>query len=136
MYLLVNGKLPTTTLELKANDKDDDQNHAKQQESLLGAAQRAVREQTGKDSTLELYCPSQAPVAVYMTKDDNDSPYFGTKTFFMRLQYDDGTVVGGKTRKVAWLDRSEIVSLYSNNNTNKEKDENPDDEAKFYHYLL
>ena len=113
VYLLINGTLPTTSLT--------------ENESLLEAAQRAVKENGGQ--RLELYSPSGAPVAVHLTKGEPGEPYFGTKTFFLRLQYDDGTVqVKDKNKQqFAWLDRTEILQLH------QQKD---DDQAKFYRYLL
>jgi hypothetical protein len=115
VYLLVDGQFPTTTL-------DDTETT---EESLLQAAQRAATAASSKTTPLELYSPSQAPVAVHMTKDkdENDERYFGTKTFFLKLQYDDGSIQGGGE---SWLDRSEIVALH--------KDQ--EDQAKFYQYLL
>jgi len=50
---------------------------------------------------------------------------YGTKTFFMKVQYDDGTLNGDD---IAWLDRSEIVEQF--------RSESKDDEATFFRYLL
>ena len=116
VYLCIDGKLPTT--------------YVIENESLLEAAQRAVKESAGPQ--LELYCPSGAPVAVHLAKSETPSeePYFGTKTFFLRLQYDDGTVQANKDKKrgeFAWLDRTEIVQLYQ---------QNDQEQAKFYRYML
>lgn len=114
VYLLIHGKLPTTFLT--------------ENESLLEAAQRAVKESGGQ--RLELYCPSGAPVAVHLTKNqDGSEPYFGVKTFFLRLQYDDGPVQANDMSKneIAWLDRSEILQLH---------EQNDDEQAKLYKYLL
>ncbi len=114
VYLLIDGQLPTTTVT--------------DSESLLEAAQRAVKEQGGKN--LELYCPSGAPVAVHMTKaEEGGDSYFGTKTFFLRLQYDDGILQPPErqSQQFAWLDRSEIVELHQRNDGAQ---------AQFYRYLL
>jgi tRNA A58 N-methylase Trm61 len=116
VYLLVDNKLPTTTL-----DNPDS-------ETLLDAAKRAISENGG--SQLEFYCPSNAPVAVHMTKAEEGSSFFGTKTFFLRLQYDDGTIQAKdlKKKQTAWLDRSEIIDLFEGLSDGTD--------AKFYRYLL
>ena len=116
---------PTTTLE-------DEEN-----ESLLQAAQRALREHLAGSSSsssstkkrktktleggdddvrnlpLDLYCPSNMPIAVRLEENkDGDSEYFGTKTFYMKVQYDDGKITSrdvSNGRKFCWLDRQEIV---------------------------
>mmetsp|Transcript_14898 Transcript_14898/g.21067 ORF Transcript_14898/g.21067 Transcript_14898/m.21067 type:complete len:352 (+) Transcript_14898:232-1287(+) len=126
VYLAVNQKyqdktrwtLPTVTLE---ND-----------ETLLQAAQRAVKQVAGDE--LELWCPSNCPMAVDMYVPPNppkDSNIFGNKTFYMRVQYDEGQVDESKQnmyQDYAWLDRSEIVERVLS-----ERGENT---SKFYHYLL
>jgi len=116
VFFVVDNKLPTTSLE----NPDS--------ESLLDAAKRAISENGG--SQLELYCPSHAPVAVSMTKAEEGSPYFGTKTFFLRIQYDDGMIQSRdlKKKQMAWLDRSEIMGLFEGSRD--------DADAKFYRYLL
>jgi len=93
----------------------------KSDETLLQAAQRAVA-----DVNLELYCPSHAPMAVSMDLLEDDDAFFGTKTFYYRLQYDNGTVA--KSSEHAWLDRQEIVE-----NVQEHKGNGP---STFYHYLL
>jgi len=117
VYLMVDGALPTSDL----NDADS--------ESLVKAAKRVVQENGGDN--LELYCPSAAPVAVHMEKaeDGDSSSYFGTKTFFLRLQYDDGVIQPKDLKKqktFAWLARKEIVELLQLS----------EEQAKFYRYLL
>ena len=113
---MVGKQLPTTSLE----NADS--------ETLLEAAKRAISENGG--SQLEFYCPSNAPVAVHMTKAEEGSSFFGTKTFFVRLQYDDGLiqVKDLEKKQIAWLDRSEIVRLF--------EDSSDGADAKFYQYLL
>jgi hypothetical protein len=96
----------------------------KQDETLLAAAQRAVA-----DTKLELYCPSNAPVASSMDLLENDANYFGVKTFFYRLQYDDGKVeTSDALAKYAWLDRQEIVEHV--------KEQKGDGASQFYRYIL
>ena len=129
-------------------------------ESLLEAAIRALHEHIGTKGTggkggknppklpLDLYYPSQAPLGVHLqaydnndgTNDDDDDEskavssadgYFGTKTFFLKVQYDDGRVtkddVGG--RDFEWLDRGEVVDHLLAHGIR-------DEDAKFYQYLL
>jgi hypothetical protein len=109
------------TLSAAAAAEDEEQ-----QESLFEAAQRALQETL--KTKLELYCPSQAPMAVELTTNDAEDPrYFGTKTFYMRFQYDDGTIAETNT-EFAWLDRKEIVE--------RVQQHQGDDESKFYRYLL
>jgi hypothetical protein len=116
VFFLVDNQLPTTSL-----DNPDS-------ETLLEAAKRAISENGG--SQLELYCPSNAPVAIHMTKAEDGSPFFGTKTFFLRLQYDDGAVQEKdlKNKQIAWLDRSEVMGLVDGSSDGAD--------AKFYRYLL
>lgn len=118
VFFLVEQQFPRTLL------KDVDS------ESLLEAAKRAVGENGG--SQLELYCPSNAPMAVHLVKEQEGSPHFGTKIFFMRLQYDDGDIQAKdlKEKKFEWLDRSEIVDLSSGSDLGDIPD------ARFYRYLL
>ena len=92
-------------------------------ESLLDAAQRALALNGGKN--IELYCASQAPIAVQLTYDDADG-FFGSKTFFVKVQYDDGEIA--KQDEFAWLNRAEIVDEMIRSGG--------DEEAKFYHYVL
>lgn len=93
------------------------------EESLLDAAKRTIQEQVGKD--LELYYPSNCPSAVQLAM-DNDGDYFGTKTFYMRVQHDEGSV--SKRINHGWLNRDEIVHTVVQ--------AHGEDESKFYQYLL
>lgn len=103
---------------------------------------------------LDLYYPSQAPLGVHLqpyvddrNKNDHDDDdvddksqqvssseegYFGTKTFFIKVQYDDGMLtkkdIGGG-RDFAWLDRAEVVDHFRAGGM-------ADNDAKFYQYLL
>jgi hypothetical protein len=140
----------------------------KDDESLLEAAQRALQEQvvsdapgsvgkkkmggneaaggnsSGKPFPLTLYCPSKMPIAVRLDQyGDDSSEFFGTKTFYMKVQYDDGKLTQRdipNTKSICWLDRSEIVermmiSLSANNDNNNSSDINHSD-ANFYQYML
>lgn len=104
-------------------------------ETLLEASKRAVTESVG--SQMELYCPSHCPVAVDIEVEPEEkrasTGIFGTKTFFMRLQHDEGDVLTSKdvanpVSDFAWLDRSEM--------TERIKEVRGEHASKFYHYLL
>ncbi|KAG7341110.1 39S mitochondrial ribosomal protein L46 [Nitzschia inconspicua] len=125
VYLMVDNSFPTT--ELRGTDNDSD-------ESLLEAALRGLGEKISPANKgsgaggggeggrnvqrnasglpLDLYCPSNAPVAVqlvpYDAEQQKSTGYFGTKTFYVKVQYDDGKI-NTKTVDFAWLDRAEIV---------------------------
>jgi hypothetical protein len=118
VYLVVDGEFPTTEV-VQGGDDDKD-------ESLLQAAQRAVKEYGGK--SMEVYCAGHAPMGVKLSVKDTDDEqqYFGTKTFFLRLQHDEGDVEGSKD--FGWLNRSEIVEQMQN--------AQGEDASKFYQYLL
>jgi hypothetical protein len=142
VYLMVGDSFPTTEVAPEGSDKE---------ESLLEAALRGLGEHistTGKsrqkrgDSMvsgssksnlpLDLYCPSQSPLAVKLDTFDTDKQasagYFGTKTFFVKVQYDDGKIIGNTNIDFAWLDRSEIVERVTASFG--------EEEAKFYKYML
>jgi large subunit ribosomal protein L46 len=122
VYLAVKNKdrwsLPTTTV--------------KENETLLDATKRAVSDAAGNE--LELYCPSNCPMALDMTVySEEDQKKFGTygiKTFFMRVQYDEGEVNEEENdgSDYGWLDRAEM--------TERVKDEQGGDASKLYHYML
>lgn len=111
--------LPTTTI--------------KGDETLLEATKRAVADAAG--DKLELYCPSNCPMAVdlkvYSEEEQKRYGTFGTKTFFMRVQYDEGEVdeennaVGSDC---GWLDRDEM--------TERVREEQGEDASKLYYYML
>ena len=104
----------------------------KDNETLLDAAKRAVADVAG--DALELYCPSNCPMAVDLTVYSEDDQAklgtFGAKTFFMRVQYDEGEVneEDNDGRDYGWLDRDEM--------TERVREEQGEDAFKFYHYML
>lgn len=98
-------------------------------ETLVEAAKRALKDQIGPE--VEYWSISNAPCAVNMeaTPEEEGRGIYGTKTFFMKLNYDEGRV-NESTMKVddyAWLDVEEIVSMAR---------EESEEAAKFYNYLL
>ena len=110
-------QLPTTEV------KDD--------ETLLEAARRVIPDSVGKE--VEFWCPSNCPCAVDMVafpEEERHNGFYGTKTFFMKLQYDEGAVKEEEmsVKDYGWLERSEMVE--------RVKDQQGDYEAKFYRYLL
>ncbi|KAL3902582.1 MAG: hypothetical protein SGILL_010778, partial [Bacillariaceae sp.] len=130
VYLMVGESFPTTEVAVDG------------EESLLEAALRGLGDQisakgskkktddTSSNLPLDLYCPSQAPLAVkldvYEADEQKASGLFGTKTFFVKVQYDDGTIKGNVD--YAWLDRAEIVD--------RMQGAAGEEEAKFYRYML
>jgi len=102
----------------------------KKDETLLQAAQRAIAESAGPQ--LELYCPSNCPMAVdlvpYTEEKQQESGKFGEKIFFMRVQRDEGKVKVGKASEFAWLTREELAE-------HMEHQQNAET-GKFYHYML
>jgi len=66
-----------------------------------------------------------APIGVYLDKyDDPVDGYFGAKTFYMKLQYQEGLFKENDNNKYGWPDRSEITE---SNHANSEK---------LYRYML
>lgn len=98
----------------------------KEDETILQAAQRVISEKVGND--LELYCPSNCPMAVDMKLNSDQEEFWGEKIFFMRVQRDRGDVLNLEKDEYAWLDREEVVD--------KVKNERGEYTSKFYHYLL
>ena len=127
---MIGDSFPTTELKLSMNDEGK---YGTDCETLLEAAIRGVKEHTPgggkKKGPLDLYYPSQAPIGVQLDVHDDDQQKstgsYGIKTFFMKVQYDDGVLKGGD---ISWLDRSEIVERFTAEAKN--------DEAKFFRYLL
>lgn len=94
---------------------------------------------------IDLYYPSQAPLGVQLKpyasdvgsdhrtseQEPSDDGIFGTKTFFMKVQYDDGmlTKKDVAAHDFAWLDRTEVVDRLRAQGMG-------DDDEKFYRYLL
>jgi large subunit ribosomal protein L46 len=100
-------------------------------ETFLEAAQRALGEKVGPE--VEYWSPSNCPCAadmVALPAEERKGVSYGTKTFFMKLQYDEGAVSqqSMKVDDYAWLDRGEI--------TEQMREEQGDYMAKFYHYLM
>lgn len=133
LYLLVDGSFPTTELKLSAIE---DEKYSNNSETLLEAALRGLKENTSEYSgkknselSLELYCPSQAPIGVQLEVHNEDKQkstgFYGYKTFFMKVQYDDGMLHGNN---IAWLARLEIVERFQS--------ESRDDKSNFFRYLL
>jgi ADP-ribose pyrophosphatase YjhB (NUDIX family) len=104
----------------------------KKDETLLDAAKRAIKEKAG-GARIDLYCASNAPVAVNLDvypEEKRTDGYYGVKTFFMRVQHDEGNI-STKDMKVndyAWLDRSEIVDRI--------QEEQGSSTSKWYRYML
>ena len=100
-------------------------------ETLLEAAKRAVKEKVGEE--VEFWCPSNAPYAVDMVafpEDQRKDGFYGTKTFFIKVQYDCGDVseTTMAVKDFAWMDRGEM--------TERVQQERGDYESKFYQYML
>ena len=97
-------------------------------ETILAAAKRATSEAVG--GKLELYCPSNCPLAVDMYAYKEAKKYFGIKTFFLKMQFDDGDVDTKqmKAEDYGWLARDEVVDRI--------KEQRGDVQSKLYHYLL
>ena len=104
---------------------------AEEDETLLEVATRAAQSAVGKD--LELYCPSNCPMAVTMNvfseEERRKTGFYGEKTFIYRVQRDDGdvsmkTVNDEEIQDFGWLAKDEIVQRVS------------DHEVKFHQYVL
>jgi large subunit ribosomal protein L46 len=107
------------------------------EETLLQAAQRAVKDAAGE--TLTLWCPGNAPMAVNFrpyTKnmsEDFTQNYYGEKIFYYRVQYDHGELDEGAYLKngikdYAWLSKEEMVE--------RVVVERGEHQAKFFKYML
>lgn len=108
--------------------------------TLLEVAKRAVSNVAGKE--LELWCPSNAPMAVNLRVYNKNMPeefrmnYFGEKIFYYRVQHDRGDVnlealkkaEGGGVNDWGWLTKEEIVERVT--------EERGKHQAKFFHYML
>uniref|UniRef100_A0A7S4RQR8 Large ribosomal subunit protein mL46 N-terminal domain-containing protein n=1 Tax=Ditylum brightwellii TaxID=49249 RepID=A0A7S4RQR8_9STRA len=100
-------------------------------ETLLSAAKRSITSSIG--TKLEFWTPSNCPLGVQLTpyEEEEDSEYFGTKTFFIKVQLDDeGTIEENENvvQDWGWLTREEM--------TEKVAVEQGEENSKFYHYLL
>jgi large subunit ribosomal protein L46 len=101
-------------------------------ESLLNAAKRAITEMVGNE-TIDIWCPSNCPCGVDVVAFPNEQRtdgFYGTKTFFMKVRYDEGEVKDQvlKAKDYAWLDRNEVVHRVS--------EQQGDSKSKLYRYLL
>ena len=82
-------------------------------ETVVDGAVRAMATKIGDQ--VEFWCPSNAPFAVDMTANDdeggNGGTVYGTKTFFVKIQYDEGDVSKASLSAddFAWLDRDEMA---------------------------
>lgn len=103
----------------------------KDDETLLDASKRALTERA---TPLNLFCPSNCPVAVNLTPYPPDKQKelgkFGSKTFYMKLQYDSGVVNPEKmaAKDFAWLARDEVVD--------RMRVQHGEYLSKFYRYML
>jgi hypothetical protein len=87
-----------------------------------------VKEKVGR----RVWCPSDAPYAVDMVafpEDQRKDGFYGTKTFFIKVQYDCGDVseTTMAVKDFAWMD-GEM--------TERVQQERGDYESKFYQYML
>ena len=103
------------------------------EESLLDASKRALVEKVG--SKMDIYYPSGCPMAVDLqvfskAERAKHGNKYGIKTFFMVVQYDEGTVSADDITvdDFAWLERSELVD--------RVKDEQGEQQSKLYEYLI
>lgn len=118
LALKENGAWQLPTVELKSDE-----------ETLLEAAKRAIETKIGRQ--VEFWCPSNAPFAVDMqAHEEEHESVFGTKTFFMKIQYDEGDVLEADlvADDFGWLDRSEM--------SDRVREGQGDDAARFYQYML
>jgi len=88
-------------------------------ETLLNGAERIAASVLGKDTSL--FSISNCPVGVTLQTSNDKEKFFGTKTFFMKLQlqYQNGTVVSPEMKdnhSYGWLDRSELSEDYEEKN--------------------
>jgi hypothetical protein len=105
----------------------------KEDETLLDAVRRTIPAQVGPD--IEFWCPSNAPWTVQLTpyteEERKDLGLYGCKTFFMKVQLDEGSSVSTKHMTVkdfAWLDRGEMVD--------RVREQQGEEMSKFYYYML
>jgi large subunit ribosomal protein L46 len=138
------GDVRTTERKLKTNiylavqEKNSDlwqlpTTDVKEDETLLDAVRRTIPAQVGPD--IEFWCPSNAPWTVQLTpyteEERKDLGLYGCKTFFMKVQLDEGSSVSTKHMTVkdfAWLDRGEMVD--------RVREQQGEEMSKFYYYML
>jgi large subunit ribosomal protein L46 len=96
------------------------------EETLREAAERVTKEKLGED--MEFVALSNCPIAVDLKVDKNDT-YYGTKTFYMKIQYTKGTPQRLKgAMDYGWLDRTEL--------SEKAMMTGGESARKFFHYML
>lgn len=134
VYLMVEDKFPTTELLTEDGDSIESLLEAALRgldENLSGKGRKQKKSGAAESLPLDLYCPSQAPLAVKLDVFDADKQkttgLFGTKTFFVKVQYDDGKIKKNQV-DFAWLNRTEIVDRI--------QETFGDNDAKFYKYML
>ncbi|CAB9511315.1 39S ribosomal protein L46, mitochondrial [Seminavis robusta] len=100
-------------------------------ETLLQTAKRAISDKVGDglDVWYASNCPMAVDVQVFEGEEQGDG-YFGTKTFFMPVQYDEGTLSQEDifVKDFAWLEKSELVD--------RMKEQHGEEPSKLYHYML
>jgi 8-oxo-dGTP pyrophosphatase MutT (NUDIX family) len=95
-------------------------------ETLQAAALRLAEERLGQ--SCQVLALSNCPIAVELHVDKKEGTY-GTKTFFMRLQYYKGDVQPvTNVAEFGWLSRTEL--------SKKAKADEGVNAAKFFHYML
>jgi len=110
---------------------------SKGEETIVECAKRAVVDMCGDE--MEVIYISNCPMGVVMQtneelgiEEDSEDGYFGTKTWFMRVQYSSGDLdekrLGGMVGDWAWLDKDEMAG--------RVKEEKGDVIGSFYHYML
>jgi len=105
-------------------------------ETMLEGAKRAIKLIAGESLTLRCFsnCPMGVDVVEYTEeeKQQHGGTYFGEKTFYMRVQHEDGDVkkntMDDKFEDWGWLSREEM--------TKKVVDKKGEEAAMFYKYML
>ena len=88
---------------------------------------RLAKEKLGDE--VALVPMSDCPVAVDLTLNHKkDDLHFGTKTFFMKIQYSIGDVKPDSATTYGWLDRTELAQ--------SAQAVQALDKSKLYHYML
>ena len=122
-------------LMIKENDSENWQLPKvalEEDEMLPQAAFRALDSQIG--SSIERFCLSYAPMGVDVVplpeEERKESGFYGTKTFFMRVNHFEGDVVDAElnAKDFAWLTREEVTAVM--------QEQHGDEVGKFYHYLM
>jgi len=96
-------------------------------ETLREGAERIAASLLGEETSLISF--TNCPIGVTMQQTNDNKEFYGTKTFFMKLQYEEGNVKEmNDVHSCGWLDRSEL----SDDALSKEDSRT----AKLYHYML